>query len=234
MTSIRTHKFNTLPATLKHDWPLVSTLFVLLAIPGIPAIFIILGVLMGPMDSSLLVSLVNARYFESPLAVLVHGSSGIGFFLTVPLQFSPAFRQKHPRWHRVSGRIALLSAYLMAASGVWLHHVLTPEELGMRYMGLVIVSLCMVLAFTLAFYHVLKRQITAHRRWMYRAVAVSLAVVTPLFIEILAALTLGQAETFRPLLAQLLHDYDRLTGLAINLLIAEWLIRTKGELSMGR
>ena len=227
ITSISTHKFDHSPAAIKYDWPLVSTLFVLFAIPGIPAIFIVLGVLLGPVDSSFFMSFVNARYFESPLAILVHGTSGIGFFLTVPLQFSPAFRQKHPQWHRVSGRIALLSAYILAASGVWMHHMLTPEETGMRYIGLIIVSLGMVVAFTLAFYHVLKRQITAHRRWMYRAVAISLAVVTPLLIEVLAALTLGQVETFRPLLVQLFHDYDRLIGLAINLLIAEWLLRTK-------
>ncbi|MEX0738585.1 MAG: DUF2306 domain-containing protein [Pseudohongiella sp.] len=225
MTFTRVHKLDSSPATTTHNWPLVGTLFVLTAIPGVPAIFIVLGVLLGPMDSPLLMSLVNARYFESPLAVLVHGSSGVAFFLTVPLQFSPALRQKHPQWHRVSGRIALLSAYILAASGVWMHHVLTPEELGMRYIGLVIVSTGMVVAFSLAFYYVLNQQITAHRRWMYRAVAITLAVVTPLFIEILAVLTLGQVDTLGPLLAQLLHDYDRLIGLGANLLVAEWLIR---------
>lgn len=234
MTSIRTHKFDNPPVTTTYNWPLVSSLFVFFAIPGIPAIFIVLGVLVGPMDSPLLMALVDARYFESPLAVLVHGISGVAFFLTVPLQFSPAFRQKHSQWHRVSGRIALLSAYILAASGVWMHHVLTPEELGMRYIGLVIVSAGMVVAFTLAFYFVLNSQITAHRRWMYRAVAITLAVVTPLFVEILAVLTLGQVDTLRPFLAQLLHDYDRLIGLAINLLVAEWLIRTKPQLTAGR
>ncbi|ALO45757.1 DUF2306 domain-containing protein [Pseudohongiella spirulinae] len=231
MTSISPDKFDNSPAVIasasvKHNWPLVGTLFVLTAIPGIPAILIVLLVLIGPVDSQFLTSLVNARYFEAPLAVLVHGSSGIAFFLTVPLQFSPAFRHKHLQGHRISGRIALLSAYIMAASGVWMHLVLTPEERGMRFTGLVIVSLSMVVAFTIAFGHVLKRQIAAHRRWMYRAVAISLAVVTPLFVETVAALTLGQVETLRPLLVQLLHDYDRLIGLTINLLIAEWLIRS--------
>lgn len=234
MTSISTNKFGNSPATIKHNWPLVSTLFVLTAVPGIPAIFIVLGVLMGPTVSPFFKSLVNASYFESPLAVLVHGFSGIAFFLTVPMQFSPAFRQKHPQWHRFSGRIALLSACILAASGVWMHHVFSPEEFGMRYIGLVTVSLGMFVAFTLAFYYVLSRQITAHRRWMYRAVAISLAVVTPLFIEVLAVLTLGQVETLKPFLAQLLHDYDRLIGLATNLLVAEWLIRTKLQLAVER
>lgn len=234
MTSISTHKFDNSAATTGHNWPLVGTLFVLFAIPGIPAIFIVLGVLAGPTDSPLLTTLVNARYFESPLAVWVHGASGIALFLTVPLQFSPAFRLKHSQWHRVSGRIALLSAYILAASAVWMHHFLTPEELGMRYIGLIIVSLGMVMAFTLALYHVLNGQIAAHRRWMYRAVAITLAVVTPLFIEVLAVFTLGQVETFRPFLAQLLHDYDRLIGLVINLVIAEWLIRIAQRSRPGR
>ncbi|MBU0912041.1 MAG: DUF2306 domain-containing protein [Gammaproteobacteria bacterium] len=227
MSLITTDKIdNSLAGTTK-NWPLVGSLFALTAIPGIPAILIIVLILTGPIDSALLMSLINPSYFESPLAVLVHGSSGIAFFLTMPLQFSPAFRQNHPQWHRIAGRVVLLSAYAMAASGIWMHQVLTPDELGMRYVGLILISLGICVAFTLAFYFVIKGQIAAHRRWMYRSVAVSLAVVTPLFIEIVAVLTIGQVEAFKPFLVQFLHDYDRLIALCINLLIAELLLRKK-------
>lgn len=160
MTATNIPKVDNSPAIVQQNWPLVGTLFALTAIPGIPAILIVLLALIGPIDSPVLMSFINASYFESPLAVLLHGSSGIAFFLSVPLQFSPAFRQ-----------------------------------------------------------------IAAHRRWMYRAVAISLAAVTPLFIEVVAVLTLGQIEAFKPFLAQLLHDYGRLIALCFNLLIAQLLLQ---------
>lgn len=204
---------------------LVTTLFLLFAIPGIPAILIVSLVLLGPFDSPTLMSLINARYFETPWAVLVHGSSSAVFFLTVPWQFSDRFRYRTPKWHRISGRLVLLSAYVMALSGIWMHHSLTPDELGMRYVGMLLLSLGIVLAFTLAFYYVLQGQIAAHRRWMYRAVAIALASVTPLFLEVIADISLGQLAMFKPVLPSLLHDYDRLVAVGLNLLIVQWLLR---------
>lgn len=214
------------PAMLRNsDKALSMTLFLLFAIPGIPAILIVSLLLLGPFDSPTLMSLVNARYFDAPWAVLVHGSSSAVFFLTVPWQFSDRFRSRAPKWHRISGRLVLLSAYVMALSGIWMHHSLTPDELGMRYVGMLLLSLGIVLTFTLAFYYVLQGQIAAHRRWMYRAVAIALGAVTPLFLEVIATISLGQFAVFKPVLPSLLHDYDRLVAIGLNLLIARWLLR---------
>jgi len=206
---------------------MVAALFLLFAIPGIPAIFIVLLVLLGPVESPQLMALVNARYYAAPWPLLLHGISSVAFFLTVPWQFSPALRQQAPRWHRNSGRIVLLSAYVMALSAIWLHHSLTPDELGMRYVGLLLMSAGIVLTFSLAFYAVLHGQIAAHRRWMCRAMAIVLAAVTPLFLDVIATFTLGQLAFFKALLPMLLHDYGRLTAMALNLLVAEYLLRQK-------
>jgi hypothetical protein len=210
-----------------HNWRLVSTLWLLTAIPGLPAILIVLLVMLGPVESTMLMSLINPNYFSSPLAVLVHGSSSVAFFLTMPWQFSPALRHQYPTWHRRSGRVVILSGFIMAISGVWMHLSLTPDELGMRFIGLVVVSSGIMLALAMALYAVLQRQFERHRRWMFRAVAITLAVVTPLFIEVLATLTLGQVAAFKPWLAPFLHDYDRLVGLCVNLLIVQRLLREK-------
>lgn len=218
-------------AALNHNWPIVSTLWLLLAIPGIPAILIvsllITSLLFGPVESALLMSFINPLYIASPWAVLVHGSSGAVFFLTMPWQFSPAIRHKHPKWHRASGRLVLLSGCTMAVSGVWMHLVLTPDELGMRFIGLLTLCSATILAFSMAFYAVLNRQFDRHRRWMCRAVAITLAALTPLFIKLVADLTLGQVAVIKPLLAPFFHDYDRLLGISLNLLITEWLLRKK-------
>ncbi len=210
---------------LRHHWPLVSALGLLTAIPAIPAAIILLLLLLAPTESTLFVALVNPHYLTSPWAVVVHGASGVLFFLAMPWQFSPKFRLQRPAWHRASGRVTLISAYVMAISGVWMHLSLTPDERGMRFIGLLVLSGAMIVAFSLAFYAVLQRQFERHQRWMYRAVAITLAAVTPLFIEAVAELTLGQFALFKPLLTPFFYDYSRFLGMVINLLVAQWLLR---------
>ncbi len=58
-----------------------------------------------------------------------------------------------------------------------------------------------------------------------RPVAITLAVVTSLFIEAATVLTVGQLAFFKPVLASFFYDYGRLLGLALNLSIASWLLR---------
>ena len=210
---------------LRHHWPLVSALGLLTAIPAIPAAIILLLLLLAPTESTLFVALVNPHYLTSPWAVVVHGASGVLFFLAMPWQFSPKFRLQRPAWHRASGRVTLISAYVMAISGVWMHLSLTPDERGIRFIGLLVLSGAMIVAFSLAFYAVLQRQFERHQRWMYRAVAITLAAVTPLFIEAVAELTLGQFALFKPLLTPFFYDYSRFLGMVINLLVAQWLLR---------
>ena len=219
-------------AALKYNWPLVSTLWLLLAIPGIPAILIVSLLLVGPVESTLLMSLLNPLYLSAPWAVIVHGSCGAIFFLTMPWQFSPALRHKYPKWHRGSGRLVLLSGYSLAISGVWMHLFLTPDQLGMRFIGLLALCCGMVLAFSMAFYAVLNRQFDRHQRWMCRAVAITLATITPLFIEVMVGLSLGQIAAIKPSLAVFFHDYGRLLGISLNLLIGEWLMRQKVQRQM--
>jgi hypothetical protein len=62
---------------------------------------------------------------------------------------------------------------------------------------------------------------------MCRAMAIVLAAVMPLFLEVIADLTLGQLAFFKALLPMLLHDHGRLTAMALNLLVAEYLLRQK-------
>ncbi|RVU31964.1 DUF2306 domain-containing protein [Rheinheimera riviphila] len=227
--AIHHHRSVNATAALNHNWPLVITLWLLMAIPGIPALLIvsllITLLLIGPVESTVLMSLLNPHYLTAPWAVIVHGSSGAILFLTMPWQFSPALRHHHPKWHRASGRLVLLSGYTLAVSGIWMHLFLTPDELGMRFIGLLALSSGMILAFSMAFYAVLNRQFNQHRRWVCRAVAITLAALTPLFIEVVADLTLGQMVAIKPLLAPFFYDYGRLLGMGLNLLVAECLLR---------
>lgn len=221
MTSAHHAQFSQPTATTIKHWPLITTLYVLLAVPGVPALVIILLILFHPLLPAELIQLINPAYLQTPLPILLHGFSGVLFFLTIPLQFSPGLRRNHPLWHRHSGRIGVCSALVMAASGVWMHHFLTPTDLGPRYVGLWALSLAIAGSFCMAFYQVRRRRFAAHQRWMCRGVAAVLATVSTLLLEILLALTLGQLDGWQLAVSQWQHDYARLLGLGLNLLLME-------------
>lgn len=205
----------------KFNWPIVSMLLVLTGIPAIPAMFILTLVLLGPTVIGDMANVINTQYFYTPAAILLHGGSGIVFFLTMPFQFSPRLRYKFTAWHKMAGRLTLISGYLMAISGVWMHHVLFPDQLGANYMSLVVMSVAMCVSFSIAFVHILRRQVTLHKRWMVRAVAITLAAITSLFVDILVNLVFSSFDQVYAMLRLFLDDYDRIVAMAMNLVIVE-------------
>lgn len=223
------------PAKMKtkpFNWPIVGLLLLLAGIPAIPAPFLMTIVAMGP-SATELSSIVNALHFQTPVAVLVHGGSGIAFFLSMPFQFSPLLRSRKPKLHRIAGIIALTSGYVMALSGIWMHHVLSPDSFGARYLSLVTLSAAMCIAFSMALTHILNGNVPAHRAWMCRAVAITLGVVTPLFIDILLYLVSYSTGNSLETLYQLQHDYGRLLGMAINLGIVEYALHREKRRSVS-
>lgn len=207
----------------RFNWPVVGFLLFMTGIPAIPAIFLLGLVALGPDVGESFSSLVNALYFETPAAIFVHGGAGILFFLTMPFQFSPALRIKKRSLHKAGGRIALLAGYVMGLSGIWMHHVLSPDSFGVRYVVLIMMSIAMCITFSLALWHIINRDVQSHRKWMIRAVAITLAAVTPLFVEAISFLLFGQLENIFTVISQFQHDYGRLVGIVINLTIVEYI-----------
>lgn len=205
------------------NWPIVGFLLFMAGIPGFPAIFLLAFVAIGPSSGDGVSSIINALHFETPAAVFVHGGAGILFFLTMPFQFSPAIRIKNLKLHKAGGRIALLSGYVMGLSAIWMHHVLLPDTFGVRYVVLVVMSIAMCITFSLALWHIINGNVQSHRKWMIRAVAITLAAVTPLFVDMILFLLFGQLENVFAVISQLQHDYGRLVGIAINLTIVEYI-----------
>ena len=188
------------------NWPVVGVLLFLTAIPGIPAMFI----------------LASTTIDWSNAALFVHGSSGILFFLTMPFQFSPALRLNNVKRHKTAGRVALIAAYVMGLSAIWLHYVLYGGVFSARYLSLVLMSIAMCLAFSLALKYILKGNVQLHRQWMARAVAITLAAVTSAFVEIIQLLLFGQFESTFAVVRQFQQDYGRLVAIAINVAIVEY------------
>lgn len=211
---------------LPFNWPVVGMLLFLTGIPGIPAIFLIAMVLFvvissGGEPAQSIQSMINPLHLGTPAAIVVHGGAGILFFLTMPFQFSPRLRKKHVKWHRTAGMIAVLSAFVMAVSGVWMHHVLSPGEFGMRYVSLVIMSIAICVTFALGLSFIFKRNIEAHRRWMARGVAVLLAAVTPLFVDIIFMIGFSFNDSLLQSVQMLQYEYGRLFAIVLNLSVLE-------------
>ena len=209
------------------NWPVVGTLLFLTGIAGIPAIFLVALVAMGPSAIEGVSSMINILHFETPAAIFVHGGSGILFFLTMPFQFSPKLRAKNLNRHKMAGRVALISGYIMAISGVWMHNVLTPDSQGTRYIVLILMSMAICLTFSIALWHIIKRNVQLHLKWMTRAVAITLAAVTPLFIDLLIVILFSHFDSLFTVLGQLQYDYGRLVGIVFNLVIVEVILTKK-------
>ncbi|MCF2858518.1 DUF2306 domain-containing protein [Pseudoalteromonas sp. SMS1] len=212
---------------IKFNWPAVISLLILTAIPGIPAIIIVILVLLGSGAVAGVSEAINAQYFLTPAAILTHGIAGGLFFLTMPWQFSDRIRAYHLRWHQITGRVAVMSGCVMALSGVWMHLMLSPHDLGSRFMSLIILSVAICGAFIVAVVQVIKGRIEQHRAWMMRAVALALAAITPIFTGAVLQLVFSAWTGGSEILAALHHDYDRLIAMAVNLVVVEWMLRTK-------
>ncbi|MBM0224158.1 MULTISPECIES: DUF2306 domain-containing protein [Micromonospora] len=168
----------------------------------------------------------NARFFASPVPVLVHIVGASLYCLLGAFQFAPGLRRRRPGWHRIAGRLLIPSGLAAALSGLWMtlfyprppidDVLLTPIRLlfGSAMVG------CIVLGFAA----IRRRDIPRHRAWMARGYAIGLGAGTQVLTHLPWILLAGQP---RGLVRVLLM----LAGWVINLAVTEWALHrrpTKG------
>jgi Predicted membrane protein (DUF2306) len=71
----------------------------------------------------------NARFFASPIPVVVHIVSVSVYSVLGALQFVPSLRRARRSWHRIAGRILVPAGVLAALSGLWMT-VFYPRPVG--------------------------------------------------------------------------------------------------------
>lgn len=194
----------------------VGLLFLLTAIPGIPAIIIMMLVAGGPSDSQWVNEFVNPKYYAKPLILFLHAGAGSLFFLCMPLQYSPAVRMKWPKWHRIAGRISALSGCLLGVSGVAMHLTFTSEKIDMRFWTLSIQASAICCSFAIGVAYIFAKQVKQHQMWMKIAVAATLSAVTTLFINPLLLLILPDSIIALPSTATFLHDSGPIIAMVVN------------------
>jgi uncharacterized membrane protein len=170
------------------------------------------------------ITLDNARFFASPIPVLVHIVSVTLYSLLGAFQFVPSFRRRKTGWHRKAGRILVPSGLAAALSGLWMTQFYPwPEYDGVWLYGLrLIFGTTMLVSLVLGYLATRRRDYPRHGAWMIRAYASGLGAGTQVFTHLPWIL-------FPSIQGELARTIMMGAGWVVNLLVAEWIIRKQRE-----
>ena len=104
--------------------------------------------------------------------LIPHTLCGLIALLAGPVQFSSRFRQHHLKFHRVLGRIYVISVFIGALSGI----ALTAGRPGLP--GTSMQAAAWIICTTAALITARNRQTVQHRQWMARSYAVTFTFVS--------------------------------------------------------
>ncbi|MCE9601825.1 MAG: DUF2306 domain-containing protein [Gemmatimonadetes bacterium] len=165
----------------------------------------------------------NARFFASPLPVLLHIPAVVFYCVLGAFQFSPGFRLRHRGWHRASGRILMPLGLISALTGLWMAQFQAwPKGDGqLLYAERILVGTAMVAFIVLGADAIRRRDFGAHGAWMTRAYAIGLGAGTQAFTHLPWFLLVDgwPGEFPRAVMMG--------AGWAINIVVAEWIIRRR-------
>ncbi|MCX6048680.1 MAG: DUF2306 domain-containing protein [Chloroflexi bacterium] len=164
----------------------------------------------------------NARFFASPLPVIVHIVSVSLYAILGAFQFVPRLRQRRNRWHRIVGRFLIPCGLAAALSGLWMTLFYPwPKGDGEILYGLrLLFGSAMFLSILLGVAAIQRRDYTQHGDWMLRGYAIGMGAGTQVLTLMAGALIVGPpSELSRAVLMG--------AAWVINLAVAEWIIRKR-------
>jgi len=196
----------------------------------LPAALIVLSLVPAAADAVRLVGLIggaeltpeNARFLAAPLPVVLHILSTSVYLVLGALQVSPGIRRRRPGWHRGAGRLLIPLGLVTALSGLWLtqFYPYVGHDGVLLYVIRLLVGSAMVAFICLGFAAIRRLDIARHRAWMIRGYALGLGASTQALTHLPWFLFEGMhSELSRALLMG--------AGWAINLVMAEWIIRRR-------
>lgn len=118
---------------------------------------------------------LDAHFADHLTLTLAHILPAVLFMVLGPLQFVRAIRQKHPQFHRWSGRTFLVASAMVGLTGLTLSFRKTIGGWDEKSATILFGSFFLV-ALGKALWHALHRQFAQHREWMIRGYAIGLAV----------------------------------------------------------
>jgi uncharacterized membrane protein len=163
----------------------------------------------------------NARFFASPLPVVIHIAAAFVYSIVGAFQFSRSFRRRRRPWHRAAGKVVGLCGLLVALSGLWMAHFYPwPAGDGRGvYVERLVAGSAMFVAIVLGVNAIRRRDVASHGAWMTRAYAIGLGAGT----QVLTHLPWLLLMDGKP--GELPRTVMMGAGWAINVIVAEWIIR---------
>ena len=163
----------------------------------------------------------SARFNALPYTTLLHVVPGMLFLLLAPLQLVPRFRSRRPRIHRRLGYVLLALAIPYAVTGLYLSFRDPLFGLiGASASGLAAVwfMYCGVRAYAA----IRRGDITDHRAWMLRALAIAygIAVIRAIDLMVLAVV---------PVTPRVIGGPSFWAGFLVSALAAEWWLRRTSQ-----
>jgi uncharacterized membrane protein len=202
----------------KGEWLIPALLIALSLVPVLAG-----AARLSELASGVQVTPDNARFFASPLPVVVHIISVSLYSMLGAFQFAPGFRRRNSRWHRMVGKWILVPCGLAAAlSGLWMTQFYPwPKGDGeLLYVFRLIFGSAILSSIVLGAFAAWRRDYARHGEWMMRGYAIGLGAGTQVFTHMPWLLFLGAPdELTRALLMG--------AGWIINIIVVEWIIRKR-------
>ncbi|NES28185.1 DUF2306 domain-containing protein [Micromonospora terminaliae] len=202
-------------SSAKREWLVPAGLILLSAVPVIAG-----AARTAELAGGAAVTSDNARFFASPVPVLVHIVGASLYCLVGAFQFAPGLRRRRPGWHRLAGRLLIPCGLAAALSGLWMtlfyprppidHVLVTPMRL--------VFGTAMFCCIVLGLAAIRRRDIPRHRAWMARGYAIGLGAGTQVLTHLPWMLLVGQPSGVGRALLML-------AGWVINLAVVEWALR---------
>jgi len=198
-------------------WRVPTALIMLSAIPIAAGIFRLTQLADGAE-----ITPANARFFASPLPVVLHIFSVSVYAILGAFQFVPSLRRRRHGWHRIAGWILIPCGLAAALSGLWMTLFYPwPKGDGVILYGLrLLFGSAMLLTILLGVAAIRRRDFAQHGDWMLRGYAIGMGAGSQVLTGLLGALLFGiPGELPRALLMG--------AAWVINLAVAEWIIRKR-------
>jgi len=200
------------------DWQSISIVVVLLYISIMP----LEGGIHRILDFLYRVEITpdNARFFSSPIPVIVHILCGIPYNVLGALQVVPGFRHRYPRLHRPIGLFLIPCALIAALTSLWMTLFYNPwpdEDGELLYWIRLFFGIAMLFTIFLGISAVRRRDFASHGDWMLRAYAIGMGPG-------MQALTHWPWFALYGVPGELPRALLMAAGWIINLAVAEWVI----------
>jgi len=206
----------TIQTSTRRQWRVPAALMVLCAVPVLAGAFRI-----AQLTSGAPITPDNARFFASPVPVVLHIVGASVFCLLGAVQFVPRLRRRSG-WHRIAGRVVVPCGLVAALSGLWMT-LFYPRPAGdgdlLTAFRLVFGS-AMVFALVFGFVAILRRDVGTHKAWLMRGYAIGVGAGSQAVTSTVWLVLVGVPGEFARALLMA-------AGWVINLAVAEWIIRRR-------